>query len=638
MYFRLAALCTLAVSILPAQTYTFLGSVSGATPSYPNGIIQATDGNFYGTTLAGGANGQGVVFKATPSGAVTTLYSFCSLANCADGQDVHAGLVQGSDGNFYGVSAAGGVNSQPEGQDSPGTVFKITPAGALVTLHSFADNGLEGYGPMATLIQATDGNFYGTTPFGGANFATYLISGTVFKISPSGTFTVIYNFCSQAQCADGAYPVAALLQGADGNFYGTTTEGGANSDGTIFKLTPGGALTVLHSFGGADGSIPEAPLVQSADGSLWGTTNAGGPNGGARGDGTLFKLAPDGTLTTLYFFGTSKTDGAAPKAGLLLANNGNYYGASNDALFQITPAGNLTILLDGLLTPTVNGSVIAVAQATPATLVQGTDSNLYGTDGTYGIFRLTLGAGAGSTTPTISSTAGVVNGASFQPGISPNSWITINGTNLSPVTDTWANAIVNGALPTKLDGVSVSVGSEPAYIYYVSPTQINVLAPNIGTGSISVTVSNANGTSSAITAISQTVQPAFFQLGTYAIATRLDYSVAVKNGTIPGVTTVPAKPGDVIVLWGTGFGETIPTVPAGTVVPLAPTYNTANPVTVTVGATPATVYGAALAGGNAGLYQVAIQVPTNLSNGDYPIVATVSGLESPLTTLITVQQ
>jgi uncharacterized protein (TIGR03437 family) len=640
MYLRLVALCVLAVSLLPAQTYTFLGSVDGATLSYPNAIIRATDGNFYGTTLAGGANGQGVVFKATPSGAVTTLYSFCALPNCADGQDVHAGLVQGSDGNFYGVTVAGGVNSQPEGVDSPGTVFKITPGGALTTLHSFALNGLEGYAPMATLIQATDGNFYGTTAFGGGNVATYLTSGTVFKISPSGSFSVIYNFCAQAKCADGAFPIAALLQGADGNFYGTTTEGGANGDGTIFKLTPGGALTVLHSFGGADGSIPEGPVVQSADGSLWGTTNAGGPNGGVRGDGTLFKLAPDGTLTTLYFFGITSKDGAAPRAGLLLANDGNYYGASNEALFQVTPAGRLNILLSGLLTPTVNGSVIAVAQATPATLVQGTDGNLYGTDGNYGIFRLTLGSGSGPgpTTPMISSTAGVVNGPSFQPGISPNSWITINGTNLSPVTDNWANAIVNGDLPTKLDGVSVSVGSQAAYIYYVSPTQVNALAPNIGTGSVSVTVTNANGTSSAVTAISQTVQPAFFQLGAYAVATRQDYSVAVKNGAVPGATTVPAKPGDVIILWGAGFGATNPALPLGTVVPLSPIYNTANPVTVTVGGTAATVYGAALAGGNAGLYQVAIQIPDNLANGDYPIVATVFGAQSPATTLITVQQ
>ena len=231
-----------------------------------------------------------------------------------------------------------------------------------------------------------------------------------------------------------------------------------------------------------------------------------------------------------------------------------------------------------------------------------------------------------------------MNGASFQPGISPNSWITINGTNLSSVTDTWANAIVNGELPVKLDGVSVSVGSQAAYIYYVSPTQINVLAPNIGTGSVSVTVTNANGISSAITAISQTVQPAFFQLGTYAVATRQDYSVAVKNGTIPGATTVPAKPGDVIILWGSGFGATNPALPVGTVVPLSPTYNAANPVTVTVGGTAATVYGAALAGGNVGLYQVAIQIPGNLANGDYPIVATVFGAQSPTTTLITVQQ
>ena len=242
---------------------------------------------------------------------------------------------------------------------------------------------------------------------------------------------------------------------------------------------------------------------------------------------------------------------------------------------------------------------------------------------------------ASANTPAITS---VVNGGSFQSGLSPNSWITIQGTNLSTSTDTWDNSISSGALPTSLDSVQVSVDGQPAYIAYVSPGQINAVAPNAGTGSVSVTVTNGNGTSAPATAVSQTVQPAFFQWGNYAVASRADYSLAVQNGTFANLTTTPAKPGDVIILWGTGFGPTTPAAPAGVEVPSTTTYYTANDVTVTVGGTPATVYGSALAPGYAGLYQIAIQIPPSLANGDYPIVASIAGAQSSQSTMITVHQ
>jgi uncharacterized protein (TIGR03437 family) len=183
----------------------------------------------------------------------------------------------------------------------------------------------------------------------------------------------------------------------------------------------------------------------------------------------------------------------------------------------------------------------------------------------------------------------------------------------------------------------VSVGGEPAYISYISPTQINALAPDVGTGAVSVTVTNSSGASPSVAVGSQTVLPGFFQWGSYAVATRQDYSLAVKDGTFPGLTTTPAKPGDIIILWGTGLGPTSPSVPVGIEVPSGVTYYTADPATVTVGSAAAMVYGTALAPGYAGLYQVAIQIPTPLANGDYPVIATVSGQRSPPTTLITVQ-
>jgi uncharacterized protein (TIGR03437 family) len=241
--------------------------------------------------------------------------------------------------------------------------------------------------------------------------------------------------------------------------------------------------------------------------------------------------------------------------------------------------------------------------------------------------------------PTILQTGGLLNGASFQQGIVPGSWITIYGTNLSSKTDNWISSIVNGKLPTSLDNVKVSVGGEPAYISYISSEQIDAVAPNVAAGPVEVKVTNLGGTSAAVTTTAQAFQPAFFEWpGSYAVATTLQYTLAVKNGTFPGLTTTPAKPGEVIVLWGTGFGPTSPSAPVGIEAPSSPTYYTANAVTVTVGGKTATVYSAVLAPGFAGLYQVAIQIPASLTNGDYPVVAAISGAQSPQTILITVQE
>ncbi|HXA49899.1 MAG TPA: choice-of-anchor V domain-containing protein [Candidatus Acidoferrum sp.] len=244
--------------------------------------------------------------------------------------------------------------------------------------------------------------------------------------------------------------------------------------------------------------------------------------------------------------------------------------------------------------------------------------------------KFTLTPGAAGPVPAISAN-GVVNGASFQPGIVPGSWMTIQGTNLSPTTDTWDKFIVNGKLPTSVDGVTVNVGGKPAFVYFISPTQINALAPDAGTGSLAVTVGTPSGTSAVVNATSQTLGPAFFLWpGNQPVATRnADGSFAVKPGTFTGATTVAAKPGDVLLLWGTGFGPTNPAVTSGEQTPADKLYNTASPVTVTINNTPATVVYAVLSPGFAGLYQVAIQVPASLADGDWPIKASIGSFQSP---------
>ena len=320
--------------ITPSGTLTTLYSFcsqTNCTDGYfpAAGLVQATDGNFYGTTGYGGAIGSGTVFKITPSGTLTTLYSFCSQVGCTDGENPAGALVQATDGNFYGTTPFGGAST-----DCCGTVFKITPSGTLTTLYSFCLTCTDGAEPNGGLVQATNGNLYGTTPYGGAHGA----AGTVFKITTSGTLTTLYSFCSRSGCADGQYPYAALVQATDGSFYGTTYSGGASNDGTVFKTTPSGTLTTLYNFcsrsGCADGQYPYAALVQATDGSFYGTTYSGG----ASNDGTVFKTTPSGTLTTLYNFCSQSgcTDGAQPYAGLVLDTNGKFYGttysggASND--------------------------------------------------------------------------------------------------------------------------------------------------------------------------------------------------------------------------------------------------------------------------------------------------------------------
>ena len=232
------------------------------------------------------------------------------------------------------------------------------------------------------------------------------------------------------------------------------------------------------------------------------------------------------------------------------------------------------------------------------------------------------------------SAAGVQNGASFQPGIVPNSWITIKGTNLSPTTTNWDRSIVEGQLPTSLDGVSVTVGGRPAYINYISPTQINALAPSVGAGTMDVTVTNPAGTSPAVTANSLVLMPAFFPWPENGVvATRLDGS---SIGKFPGAG--PARPDEVVILWGTGFGPTNPQIPVGSVTLPGVPYRVTSTVSVTVGGAPAEFIGAALSNGFVGLYQVAIRIPANAPTGDLQVVATVGGAQSPTGPIIPVQR
>ncbi len=233
----------------------------------------------------------------------------------------------------------------------------------------------------------------------------------------------------------------------------------------------------------------------------------------------------------------------------------------------------------------------------------------------------------------------VLNGASYQPGIVPGSWATIYGTGLSTVTDSWDKYIVDGKYPTTFDGVTVTIGGEPAYLSYITPAQINFIVPDVGAGTQPVVVKNSVGTGAAFSATVGSAGPAFFLWpNNQAVATLLNYSFVAESGTFAGLATAPAKPGDVVVLWGTGFGPTNPSAPPGEETPGTGTYSTTTLPTVTLNNIPVMVYGAALAAGDGGLYQVAIQVPSTMANGEWPVQATINGVKSPAGVVLAVHQ
>jgi uncharacterized repeat protein (TIGR03803 family) len=333
-----AAIGALAIVLLPAavqiqsaqaQTfsvlYNFAGGSDGKTPYAA--LIEA-GGNLYGTTHEGGAFHYGTVFKVDASGAETVLHSFTNT----DGAYPWGSLMRDVAGNLYSTTKAGGTFGD-------GTVFKLDPAGNETVLHNFA-GGADGVGPYAGLIRDAT-NLYGTT-YGALPYGDY---GTVFKVDRNGTETVLYTFTGGA---DGGKPSASLVLDAAGNLYGTASIGGTFNGGTVFKVDPSGALTVLHTFmgGTTDGAYPKSGLVLDKNGNLYGTTYSGG----AGHSGTVFKLDTSGSLTLLYSF-AGGTDGANPIGGLVLGSQGNFYGttygggaANHGTVFKLSANGTETLL------------------------------------------------------------------------------------------------------------------------------------------------------------------------------------------------------------------------------------------------------------------------------------------------------
>ncbi len=314
---------------------------------YIAGPIQGTDGYLYGTTQNGGANLAGEVYQLTGLG-INVLYSF---TGGNDGSQPYAGLVQGTDGNFYGTTTVGGLFTYLDPNNiGYGTVFQITPAGSLTTLHSFS--GSDGFDPLGNLVQGKDGSLYGTTLHGGL-----FGFGTVFKISTTGIFSTLYSFTGGT---DGGLPLAGLVQGVDNNFYGTTYYYGAynSSDpsgygnGTVFKITANGLLTTLASFNNTNGANPNSTLVQGGDGNFYGTTYNGLYNGSVvpglvsyyPNFGSIVQITPAGVITNLVSFDSSDGYGAYPN-GLIQGKDGGFYGTCRNGGTDFGASGGIIFRL-----------------------------------------------------------------------------------------------------------------------------------------------------------------------------------------------------------------------------------------------------------------------------------------------------
>jgi uncharacterized repeat protein (TIGR03803 family) len=345
-----------------ATLYAFSGGIDGNYPD--SGLTAGLDGNFYGTTTYGGANNLGTVYKITPAGAHTVLYSF--TGGPGDGQYPASGLELGSDGAFYATTTAGGALGL-------GTFFKITFDGIETMLYSFGEKG-SGASPQGLTLLA-DGNFYGTTTYGGANNL-----GTVYQMTPAGVQTVLYSFTGGP---DGQTPLAGLSNSSDGNLYGVTYYGGTDNFGTIFRIAPDGTgYATLHSFAGgaADGAYPGTKLRNVSDGSLYGSTGAGG----ADGLGTIFVYDPiSGITCVIHSFAGAPVDGSYPSSRLRVGNDGNLYGVTFyggyfdlGTFFSITPAGVLTVLHS--FTGGTDG------QSPNSSLLVTSDEDFYGTTVTGG--------------------------------------------------------------------------------------------------------------------------------------------------------------------------------------------------------------------------------------------------------------
>lgn len=586
MEFRRTMLSLIAVTLVlastgaGAQSYTKLYSYPIGAGAYsgvvaPQIMSQGRDGNLYSTISNDGTHNLGSVYKITTGGVLSTVYNFCSLSSCADGEYPFGGVTLGFDGNFYGTTQGGGSHGA-------GSVFKVTPTGTLTTLWNFA-NGTDDSVPLYTTLLGKDNNMYGVSigQYNGQD-------GAFFRVTSAGAFTVLRDFAY----TNGANPNLPT-QGTDGNFYGTTQSGGDPTChcGVVYKSTAAGVVTVLHAFKGYpnDGYRPIGVLVQGNDGNLYGTTY----QGGAHNQGTVFKITPTGIFTLLYSFyygNGANFDPVLPQAGLTLGTDGNFYGVGGaggtknaGAIFKVTPAGVESVLYNFCSVTCTDG----FGPATP--LVLHTDGKFYGnTNGNSlgGSVFYSLDVGFKRLIDLVNWTTKVGGTVEILgQGFTGATAVSFNGVNATfkIVSDTYMTATVPAGARTGPVTVTTFTGSMTSNRKFLVIPQVTGLAPTSG----------IVGSSVVITGVSLT------QASKVTIGGKVATFTVNSDTKITAVVPVGAKTGKIAVTTPGGSATSAATY---SVIPLISSFSpTSGPVGTSVtilgnsfaGATQVTFGGAA---------------------------------------------
>jgi len=678
--------------IPPSQSVVII--TLGTTLTYTASVSTTTGDNWLAVSPTSGTASQTLTVSLNPSGLAAGTYngtitltpsgagnpprtiSVLLTVNAPVSQSVIT-TIAGAGNTVLPFSGDGGpaVNAGMLGPlgvavDGAGNIYiadgsnnrirKVNTAGIISTFAGNGDFSSRGDGgPAASASLWTPSAV--TVDSAGNLYIADTLNYRVRKVNPAGIISTVAGNGNLGFSGDGGPATSAALGGPAG----VAVDSAGNlyiadyANHRIRKVTAAGIIStiagsLLPGFSGDGGPATSAQLFGPAGVTLDAAGNIYiAEAGNATGFGNrIRKVNTAGIISTIVGNGTrgfSGDGGPAIRAqinpfsvrvGMAVDSAGNLYFAdvANHRIRKVDTAGIITTVAgNGIAGFSGDGGpATAAGLNNPNDVAVDSAGNLYIADTTN--LRLRKVGSAGQSPGPGVCLPSIVNGASLQPGISANSWATIQGCVFASSVETWDKSIVDGRLPTTLGGVTVTIGGKPAYLYYVSPNQINLIVPDIEPGSTQIIITAAGGRQQ-FTATVAAHAPAFFVWpGSQAVATRADYSLAAKAGTFPGATTVPAKPGDVIILWGAGFGPTSPAAPAGVLLPADRTYATSTAPTVTINNVAVTVYGAALAPGFAGLFQVAIQVPASLADGDWPVVATIGGVQSPTGIVLSVRR